>query len=64
MNTVIIFADGKDLIVHHAYPFSMRELKELEKLTSDQFIKMIMGTGRFEQVPYEENPFLNGMTDH
>lgn len=58
MNTPIIFDDGKELIVHHADEFTPDELKALKSLTSEEFKRLILQTGRFVKIPMNENPFL------
>ena len=58
MDTTIVFADGKDLIVHHECQFTNEELIRLKQLTSKEFTDMLMKTGRYKKIDMKDNPFL------
>jgi hypothetical protein len=60
-NTPIVFDDGKELIVHHSDEFTAAELKALKSLTSVEFERMVVATGRFKKIPMQKNPFLNAV---
>ena len=58
-STKIIFADGRELIVHHQKEFTHKEKASMEKLTSEEFKKYVLSLGKFVKIPMRDNPFLD-----